>query len=234
VAAKPPLALAEVERVLRALAPLSSDRSIVLVGGQAVAFWASVLESRGVPAPAADLLTSKDVDFEGNARAARRAAELLGGVARIPSMDEHTPNTGLVLFNDSEGIDREIDFIGEPLGLRHRDVRDTAVLLTLDSADQNDVPLWLMHPERCMESRVYNVQVLRHDDDQAIRKLCASIVCAREWSRLLLGDEGIPDSDRVRAVLRINERIFKKVRRRSPLPRALRRARRRSLRGRAG
>jgi hypothetical protein len=170
VAAKPPLALAEVERVLRALAPLSSDRSIVLVGGQAVAFWASVLESRGVPAPAADLLTSKDVDFEGNARAARRAAELLGGVASIPSMDEHTPNTGLVLFNDSEGIDREIDFIGEPLGLRHRDVRDTAVLLTLDSADQNDVPLWLMHPERCMESRVYNVQVLRHDDDQAIRK----------------------------------------------------------------
>jgi hypothetical protein len=184
VAAKPPLALAEVERVLRALAPLSSDRSIVLVGGQAVAFWASVLESRGVPAPAADLLTSKDVDFEGNARAARRAAELLGGVARIPSMDEHTPNTGLVLFNDSEGIDREIDFIGEPLGLRHRDVRDTAVLLTLDSADQNDVPLWLMHPGQS-----------RAADQRA---------------------------------------DLQEVRRRSPLPRALRRARRRSLRGRAG
>lgn len=41
-----------------------------------------------------------------------------------------------------------------------------------------------------MESRVYNVQVLRHDDDQAIRKLSASIVCDLHF-RALFAEHGV-------------------------------------------
>jgi hypothetical protein len=211
VAAKPPLSEKDVEWVLRALEPLSGDRTIVLVGGQAIAFWTRFLALRSPEIGALGPLTSKDIDFEGSARAARQAAVLLGGTARIASLDDQTPNTGIVVFRDSEGIEREIDFINEPLGLRARDVRDTAVrVLISGGAPSIDVPLWVMHPERCMESRIYNVQILHHADEFAMRQLSASVACAREWSRFLLDDRSRSPGEAVRAVLRLNERIFRK------------------------
>jgi hypothetical protein len=41
-------------------------------------------------------------------------------------------------------------------------------------------------------------------------QLRTSIAIAREWSRFLLHDESITERDRVRAVLRLNERVFRK------------------------
>jgi hypothetical protein len=210
VAAATPLSNAEVERILAALAPIADEHSAVLVGGQAVAFWGrflGVLEAMPELAP----LLSKDIDFEGTSEAARRAAQLLGGSVRIPKFDDHTPNTGMVVFVDRDGIDRKIDFLIAPLGLGRDDVLQTAVQTVIpDVPGAGDVPLWVMHPERCMESCVYNAQILGRIDDLAMRKLLASVVSAREWSRLLLGDESLCARERVRAVLRLNERVFRK------------------------
>lgn len=209
MAGKPPLAHEEVQRVLRLLAPLSADRSIVLVGGQALAFWTHFLRTRSSEVSMLAPLASKDIDFEGSARAVRRAADLLAARMRLANIDDHTPNTGVVRFMDAAGVEREIDFIDQPLGLRARDVRDTAVrLLVLSDEPGYDVPVWVMHPERCMESRVYNAHILGKTDALATRQLEASIACARAWSRLLLDDD--PSHERVRAVLRLNERIFRK------------------------
>jgi hypothetical protein len=206
---KPPLRHEEVQRILGLLAPLSVDRSLVLVGGQAVVFWTRFLQERSSEVAAFAPLTSKDIDFEGSARAVRRAADLLAARMQLASMDDHTPNTGIVLFVDADGIEREIDFIDEPLGLRARDIRDTAVRLLVPTDEAGrEAPVWVMHPERCMESRIYNAQVLGKTDTLAMRQLQASIVCAREWSRYLLDDDC--SGERVRAVLRINERVFRK------------------------
>ncbi len=207
--AKPPLRHEEVLRILGLLAPLSADRAIVLVGGQAVAFWTRFLQARSSEVSAFAPLASKDIDFEGGARAVRRAADLLTARMRLAGMDDHSPNTGIVLFVDADGVEREIDFIDQPLGLSARDIRDTAVRLVLfkDWAG-HEVAVWVMHPERCMESRIYNAQILGKTDALAMRQLGASIACAREWSRYLLDDD--PSPERVRAVLRINERIFRK------------------------
>lgn len=207
--AKPPLRAEEVARVLGLLEPLSEDRSIVLVGGQAVTFWTRFLGEHSSEVDSLAPMASKDIDFEGSARAVRRAAELLAARMRLASMDDHTPNTGIVLFLDADGIEREIDFIDQPLGLRARDVRDTAVRLLVPTGEPGgEVGVWVMHPERCMESRIYNAQVLGKINALALRQLRASILCAREWSRYLLDD--VPSPERVRAVLRINERIFRK------------------------
>ncbi len=128
---------------------------------------------------------------------------------RLASMDDHTPNTGIVLFVDADGIEREIDFIDQPLGLQARDVRDTAVRLLIPTDEPGgEVGVWVMHPERCMESRIYNAQILRKTDALAVSQLQASVLCAREWSRYMLDDD--PSPERVRAVLRINERVFRK------------------------
>jgi hypothetical protein len=192
------------------LDPLLADRRIILVGGQAVAFWGRYLAHRSLELTAAGVLTSKDIDFEGSAQSVTRAATLLAGRPKIATMDDNTPNTGIVLFTDSAGTPREIDFIDAPLGLGARDVRDTAVLLALDAeAGQPPVELWVMHPERCMESRVINTTVLHTTAPLAIRQLDVSILCAREWSSYLLDSDELPQEKRVKAVLKLNERVFK-------------------------
>jgi hypothetical protein len=211
VAAKPPLTYEEVRRVLHLLDPLLAERRIILIGGQAVAFWARYLAPRSLELTAAGALTSKDIDFEGSAQSVTRAATLLAGRPKIATLDDHTPNTGIVLFTDSTGTPREIDFIDAPLGLGARDVRDTAVLLAFDAeADQPPVKLWIMHPERCMESRVINATVLGKTERLAMRQLATSVICAREWSSYLLDSDEIPEEQRVRAVLNLNERVFKR------------------------
>jgi hypothetical protein len=98
VTAKPPLRDEEVRRILGLLEPLSADRSIVLVGGQAVVFWTRFLGERSSDVAAFTSLVSKDIDFEGSARAVRRAADLLAARVQLASIDDHTPNTGIVLF----------------------------------------------------------------------------------------------------------------------------------------
>ncbi len=161
--------------------------------------------------PSFGLLASKDIDFEGSADAARAVAELLGGRSRVPSFDHHTPLTGVVFFDDSNGIERRIDFLVAPLGLDGRDVRDTAVEVEVEvEVGASPATLWVMHPERVMESRIANVQILGIDDAHAMAQLRTSITIAREWSRFLLDNESIAEPDRVRAVLRLNERVFRK------------------------
>lgn len=211
MADKPPLQHDEVQRVLRRLEPLMVERRAILVGGQAVSIWMRMLQPLSSELSETEPVTSKDIDFEGGVQAVRRAGELLSGRVKIATIDDHTPNTGLVMFVDSTGVDREIDFIDAPLGLDHRDVRDTAVQLMLpDEKRDATIPLWVMHPERCMESRVVNAIDLRKTQPLALRQLRASVTCARLWSQVILDNEDVPEDERVRAVLRLNERIFKK------------------------
>src|SRR5262249_31366428 len=121
-AAMPPLRSEEVLRVISALAPLTRKGEIILVGGQALAFWSTRF---------ADLLgevtvvASKDIDFEGSADAARTAAILLEAKVTIPSPVEPSPMTGVVIFTDADGFDRTLDFIAAPRGLDAEDVRET-------------------------------------------------------------------------------------------------------------
>jgi hypothetical protein len=207
--AKPPLRAEEVQRILALLKPLSAEAQIVLVGGQALAFWsARFAEPRGE----ISVVASKDIDFEGSADSARLAGRLLGGEVMIPSPLEPTPVTGVVTFIDSDGIGRSLDFIGAPRGLDAADVRDTALRVDLPSSDGREaIALWVMHPERCMESRVYNTIDLGRDDSLGLNQLKVSIPIARRWSESLLNDGSIAERDRQRAVLDLNERIFKKA-----------------------
>lgn len=209
MADRPPLPREEVQRILARLSPLSADGKIVLIGGQAVAWWTFFL-GLADGSDKVEIFTSEDIDFEGAARSAQIAADLIGGEVRIPEFDHHTPNTGQVLFIDSEGFQREIDFLMSPMGLEATDVRASAVPMTVPDANGEEVPILVMHPERCMESRVHNVVRLGTTGEIAMTQLRRSVACAREWSRYLLDDESVSKTRRVRAVLDLNERVFRK------------------------
>jgi hypothetical protein len=72
--------------------------------------------------------------------------------------------------------------------------------------EDRQVRIWVMHPERCMESRVHNSALTSKQTELAWRQLRASILCARAFSELLLDERGAAG---VRDVLNLNERIFR-------------------------
>jgi hypothetical protein len=200
----------DVRPVLAKLADL--ERELVLIGGQAVNFWASVYERR-VPALAREgPFTSKDIDFCGDPRAVRRCAQRLNGIARLAGFDDATPNNGTVVFVDGAGVRQTLDIVTAPFGLNAKEVRDTAVPVRLPDAlgVPSARPFYVMHPVLSMESRVHNVVGLAgtYDTEQGRKQLRASVVCAHEFIVDIL-DGRFVSEDPVRTALKLNERILR-------------------------
>lgn len=198
-----PLTFADVKPILIRLERIAE--SVVVVGGQAVNFWAEFYTPR-VPAIEREApFTSKDIDFCGDVRAVRICAERLGGTSRIATMDDVTPNTGVVTFVDDAGAKRMIDFLEAPLGLRAEEVHRMAIPAEILDATGKPAgpPFRIMHPVQVMESRVHNCMTLPgYDSPAALKQLRLSVICAREFIRDMI------DSDRVRVALTLNERVF--------------------------
>jgi hypothetical protein len=200
------LSLAEAERIIARLEEVVREQHVVLVGGQAVSIWTGqlqhLLDGRLTPAQ----VISGDIDFLGSAADVQLAADLLGGRARLTRWEDRTTLTGVAIFLDSDGHERRLDFLQSPYGMNAEDVRNTAIEIDLVLPAGRQVPVWVMHPERCMESRVHNSVLANKQTDLAWRQLQASILCARAFSQLLLDERG---DIVVRDVLNLNERIFR-------------------------
>jgi hypothetical protein len=91
-------------------------------------------------------------------------------------------------------------------GMNSEDIRRTAIEAELLVNEDRQVNVWVMHPERCMESRVHNSALSNKQTDLAWRQLRTSILCARAFGQLLLDERG---EAVVRDVLKLNERIFR-------------------------
>jgi hypothetical protein len=180
------------------------ERHVVLVGGQAVSVWLGQLADRLGDDLATAPVVSRDIDFLGNASDLQRAGKLLGGRVHVAGWDDHTPLAGATMFLDSDGHKRRLDFLEIVYGMKSEDIRNTAIEVNL-LVDDGQVSVWVMHPERCMESRVHNSALPNKQTDLAWRQLRASIPCARAFSQLLLNERG---EAAVRDVLKLNERIF--------------------------
>ena len=205
------LGYVDIRPILARLSDL--DRDLVLVGGQAVNFWAFVYEGR-VPALArAGPFASRDVDFCGDRRTVRQCAQTARRPRpRLDSMDDATPNNGTVVFVDPTGVQRSLDILSAPFGLAASEVRDTAIAVDIldDAGKTTGVRFHVMHPVLSMESRVHNVAGLAnaYDTERGRTQLRASIVCAHEFMRDVL-DGGFEFDDPQRTVLKLNERIFR-------------------------
>lgn len=201
----PPLKIDETERIIARLEQVVRDRRVVLVGGQAVAIWASKLEARIADA-LVEAVASRDIDLLGNSSDLRQSAELLDARVRVAKWEDRTPLTGVAIFLDSEGHERRLDVRVSVYGMNAGDIRQTAIEAELVMDEDRQVNVWIMHPERCMESRVHNSVLANKQTDLAWRQLRASILCARAFSQLLLDERG---DAAVRDVLKLNESIFR-------------------------
>lgn len=195
------LAFRDIKNVLAKL----NGAKIVLVGGQALNFWAEQFLPRVPQLSAGAPFTSKDIDFCGDRASVVDCAKRLQGRPLLPKDFDPTPSTGAVIFVDEEGATRQIDFLERPFGLKAQDVFGTSIPIEAidDNGEPTGVVFKVMNPVRCMESRVHNFIGLGQNSAHALKQLRVSILCAREFMRDLL-EQGY-----VRDVLKLSKQIYR-------------------------
>lgn len=186
-----PLSPQEVRKILSICSPRG-----LLVGGQALAFWADHL---GVKRPAA--LASQvtaDADFIGDSVLAKDLGKRLGWRTWIPAMDDPTPQTGKVTHRLAGGRVKQVDFLSGVVGLTTKDLIRRAI--------EMDVPevghLRVIHPIDVLDSRIQNLHALPEKRSEAgIAQAQLAVSVARDFIRGQIATRG------ERAGLKLLERV---------------------------
>jgi hypothetical protein len=113
----------------------------------------TIEEAERVLARLEEVLASNEVVLIGGQAVAVWVAQLAR--AQIPDLDHFSPMVGVAVFNDSDGVERKLDFLPQPYGMNADDVANSAIRILI-SVEQRELPLWVMHPQRCLESRILN------------------------------------------------------------------------------
>jgi len=143
-----PLAPEDVRRILSICSPRG-----LLVGGQALAFWADHLEVRR-PASLLSSVTA-DADFIGDSALAKELGKSLGWTTWLPSLEEATPRTGKVTHRTRSGI-KQVDFLSGVAGLTTKDLARRAIELDVPELGR----LRVIHPIDVLDSRIQNLHLL--------------------------------------------------------------------------
>lgn len=177
---------------------------VVLIGGQALNFWAEHYVSRTTLLADEGPYASKDIDFCGTQEELRLCATALGGRVKYQPADARSLCIGIVYYFDAHDRERQLDFLSKPFGLETEGVYDMSFPATLKARDGGEVTIRIMHPFHCFMSRVANVGGLeKYQTEHGVKQLKASLLCMRTFLEEQL-DEG-----EVTTVKKLQERIFK-------------------------
>jgi hypothetical protein len=144
-----PLTAEEVRKILAMCSPRG-----LLVGGQALAFWADHLDTQRPP----DLISgvTADADFIGDSALAKDLAKYLGWKLWIPALDDSTAQTGKVTRRTRSGAVKQVEFLSGVVGLTTKDLWRRAVELEIPRIGL----LRVIHPLDVLDSRVQNLHLL--------------------------------------------------------------------------
>jgi hypothetical protein len=184
----PPLSLEQAAQLLARIAPLDDA---ILIGGQAVNFWATQYLARVPELLERGPYASKDIDLCADLDFVKKCARRLGdnAKARIAGLDDVPINLGAVRFVDGDGFERQIDFLGEPAGVPLAELVERAANVTL-VVDGKDVRFRVMHQLHSLRSRAYNVAYIDgYQSEHGLNQLRAAIICARQYVADLIADQ---------------------------------------------
>jgi hypothetical protein len=157
----------------------------VLVGGQAVAFWADRYRAQ-IPELVEDptVFVSSDVDFLGGKEDARACSIVLGGQVYLQDapFDSIPINAAQVVFVDSIGETRKIDFLINLCGTKRADeIVARAVLAEIEEGRG----IQIMDPITCLRTRLANISRLGlgRTDAKSLQQARVAVWAAREWLR---------------------------------------------------
>jgi hypothetical protein len=160
----------EVRKILSICSPAG-----LLVGGQALAFWADHLQVQR-PESLISGVTA-DADFIGDAALATALGRSLGWQTWIPSLDDSTPQTGKVTRRTESGEVKQVDFLSGVVGLTTKDLARRAIEMEVPDIGR----LRVIHPVDVLDSRIQNLHLLpekRNDAGIAQARLALGVVRA--------------------------------------------------------
>lgn len=151
-----PLDAADVRKILSICSPTG-----LLVGGQALAFWADHLQVE----PPESLVSgvTADADFIGDAALATTLGKRLGWQTWIPSLDDSTPQTGKVTHRTRSGAVKQVDFLSGVAGLTTKDLARRAIEMDIPDLGR----LRVIHPLDVLDSRIQNLHLLPEKRNEA-------------------------------------------------------------------
>ena len=168
----------------------------LLVGGQALAFWADFFAVALPPIFSSGV--SSDADFIGDVALARKLARTLRWNERLPSMDDATPHTAKVTKRSAGGGVKQVDFLSGVAGLETRDLERRAVEVDVPEIGRFRV----IHPIDVLESRIKNLDLLPHKRTSAgVAQALLAVDVARAFIRHTIAVQG------ERVALKLLERI---------------------------
>ena len=192
------------ELVLRVLASAGPD--VVLVGGQALAFW---MDRFGVRQPGGLPAVSRDVDFftrdAANSAPLHAFAEAIRGQARVLPPEAITALIGSAIAPAGDDLVYNVDLLHAVVGLSRDEIERNAVLAKVTGVHH---PVRIMHPLHVLQSRNANLHQLREKrDDLGRLQFGLAIEVARRFLELEIdridGEHAHSNAARERAVLNL-------------------------------
>jgi hypothetical protein len=168
-----PLTPGDVQKILSICSPRG-----LLVGGQALAFWADHLQVER-PVNLVSGVTA-DADFIGDSGLAKDLARRLGWQIWIPALDDSTPQTGKVTHRTKSGEVKQVDFLSGVVGLTTKDLVRRAIEMEIPDIGR----LRVIHPVDVLDSRIQNLHLLPEKrTDAGIAQALLAVDVARAFIR---------------------------------------------------
>ncbi|MCL4733211.1 hypothetical protein KJZ71_05435 [Patescibacteria group bacterium] len=134
------------------------DRNAVLIGGQALAFWAEYYRIRiddTLP------IVSKDADFLGDRALVERISEISGGHATYPPRRAITALVGQVTIELANDQFLNVDVLHKVVGIKSDSVKRRAEEVVFDG-----LKFMIMHPIDVLQSRISNLATLKDKQNE--------------------------------------------------------------------
>lgn len=155
---------------------IPDHKKLTLVGGQAICFWNEYYAQKYSDLFDDNMLiTTQDIDFLGQQDVVRECAEAWHGRLELTSIDDHSPNSGIVMI-DYDGDELRIDFLWQVLGIDKSEVEKERFEMFLPVKDSAPLPFYILSPFLCLMSRTANVLTLKRTDKHSLDQLKTSIV----------------------------------------------------------
>ncbi len=176
------------------------QQELILVGGQAVNFWA-ITYQKSVPELKQYIpYASEDIDFLGGKIEANLCQEILGGSLKLNKDFSPSPNTG-VLVTNFENENLRIDFLSSVFGLNDDEIVRSAVNFRGEQA-LSGVNLKILNPILILEGKLKSLVGLPQNGRQDEKHLKMCLLITRQY----LTDLCTRDS---RKALKLIERLYR-------------------------
>lgn len=171
-----PVELKEIFTKLR-----QKDLDLVLVGGQAINFWATLYYNSEPKLEQYLPFSSEDIDFFGGRLEAIICHQILGGELNLNRDFNPSPNSGVIVTNFQNNKLR-IDFLSSVFGLNDTEISESAIVF-VGKEELAGIELKVLNPILCLEGKLKSVMGLPQQGRQDLKHLQISLLCAREFTK---------------------------------------------------